>query len=112
MTVIDDVATFEHGQRTVFECNYRTGKELTVDVVYPDYHDPPDVHIILLATRAADALVIRYDFERDGWVICMNRTRDADGHMEVIEEAAEVAFVPAWNTDDEAPAGGRTDVDT
>lgn len=54
--------------------------------------------VSLIDVRAADALVISYDFERDGWRIGMDLTHDdGSGIIKTIEENQEVAFIPAWN---------------
>jgi len=78
----------------------RFHKHLFVDVWYPEQGKVPDVRIELMHVRAADVLIVRYDFERDGWSIRMDKTKDLGGLMTVIEEAQEVAFVPAWNEDE------------
>jgi hypothetical protein len=55
------------------------------------------LRISLFAVRAADDLIIEFDGPRNGWVIRMDRFA-AEPHEfdEPVEEAAEVAFVPAW----------------
>lgn len=72
-----------------------------IDWSYPNIYASKDrldrLHIGLSHVRAADDLVIEYDGDRDGWVIRMDRTRRMDGWSEVVEEAVEVAFIPAWN---------------
>jgi len=55
------------------------------------------VTVSLIDVRAADDLIISYDFDRDGWRIGMDRTRYTPGLMEVLAENEEVAFIPAWN---------------
>lgn len=71
--------------------------ELRVELWYPRQYKAQTVRVGLIDVRAADDLVIRFDFERDGWVICMDATREQPGFMEVVEPAQEVAFIPAWN---------------
>lgn len=56
------------------------------------------VRVSLVDVRAADDIVIRYDFDRDGWAIHQNRVIEREWGMEVVEENREVAFIPAWNT--------------
>ena len=63
------------------------------------------VHVSLIDVRAADDLIISYDFDRDGWRIGMDRTRYTPGLMEVVTENEEVAFIPAWNETPETPGG-------
>lgn len=58
---------------------------------------PKSVHVHLVDVRAADALKIEFDFDRDGWSIRMDRTRDVGYSAELVRENEEVAFVPAWN---------------
>ncbi len=80
------------------------GNRLDVNLVYPRIRgrgQPVEVHIELDDVRAADALIVRYDYERDGWSIRMDRTKDLGSMMEVVEPNVEVAFVPAWNEVDE-----------
>ena len=60
-----------------------------------------EIHVSLWDVRAADDLIISYDFDRDGWRIGMDRTRYTPGLMVVISENEEVAFIPAWNDEPE-----------
>lgn len=55
------------------------------------------VQVGLVDVRAADDITIRYDFDRDGWVILQDRVVEREWGMDVVEEAVEVAFIPAWN---------------
>jgi hypothetical protein len=69
-----------------------------VDLEYPrNPGNPSEVIVGLMDVRAADSLYISYDFDRDGWRIGMDETKEADWGMEVVRENVEVAFVPAWN---------------
>lgn len=56
------------------------------------------VRVDLEDVRAANTLIIHYDFERDGWVIesptKMMWTKDEDTLDERLEE---VAFIPAYS---------------
>lgn len=83
-----------------------------VELWYPrNESDPPadcnvlqcgEVHVALMDVRAANDITIRYDFERDGYVILMDEhtpedqepVRDEKGRL----KQKEVAFVPAWAT--------------
>lgn len=76
---------------------YSDGKTVAIDFWPRGDANPNRVKVCLMDTRAADNLVVEYDFSRDGWVIRMDKTREGIGHMETVEELAEVAFVPAWN---------------
>lgn len=71
--------------------------EPRVDLMYPRNDDGVStVKVGLIDVRAADDLTIRYDFERDGYAITREVTRDGDGFMEGTGEWREVAFIPAW----------------
>ena len=77
------------------------GQQKNVRVVwwYPDIYNAKHwLTVSLMHTRAADDLHIRFDSERDGWVITMDRTRDGEGYMETIVDKEQMAFIPAWNT--------------
>jgi len=55
------------------------------------------IAVELVDVRAASGLVIRYDFERDGWAIFQVReSGDGEHGVEV-----ETAFLPAWPFEDE-----------
>lgn len=74
------------------------GKTVHAELWYPRNADSTDaVQVGLVDIRAADDLVIRYNFDRDGWVIHQDRVVQRDWGMEVVDEAVEVAFIPAWN---------------
>jgi hypothetical protein len=73
-------------------------RTIRIDLEYPRVDFNPDKIVVdLMDVRAADSIEISYDFDRDGWVIKMDKTFKADGYMEVLEEKQEVAFIPAWN---------------
>ncbi len=75
-------------------------EKIRVSLSYPRIDDNPETILVeLMDVRAADDIEITYDFDRDGWVIKMDKTKDMDGYMEIIEEKVEVAFIPAWNQD-------------
>jgi hypothetical protein len=58
---------------------------------------PTEVRIGLTDVRAADDLIIRFDFERNGWVLLQEEfTEVADGLVPT-GQTTEVGFVPAWN---------------
>lgn len=69
-----------------------------VDIWYPPRNEPStQVCVGLVDVRAAGDVTIEFDFKRDGWVIRMDRVAEGDGWVNVLEEKAEVAFLPAWN---------------
>ena len=79
---------------------------IRADLMYPRLPDRPNTVIVSLwDVRAADDLKIRYDFDRDGWVISMDLTHDDNsGIIKTVKEDQEVAFIPAWNEVDEETA--------
>lgn len=85
-----------------FEAPDLRDKAWHVDLWYPRIEDdrkPDAVTIGLMDVRAADTITVRYDFDRDGWTITQDLTREREGggSMEVVSPDVEVAFVPAWN---------------
>ena len=61
------------------------------------------VRVDLEDVRAANVLVIHFDFDRDGWVIeCPTKFMWADGEDTLDERLEEVAFVPAYTPAGEA----------
>ena len=73
-------------------------EQLTVELWYPRVRKAQSVRVSLFDVRAADDIVISFDFARNGWVIRMDSTHDDDsGIIKIVEEGVEVAFVPAWN---------------
>lgn len=78
--------------------------ELSVELWYPTIRKAKSVRVSLYDVRAADDLLIRFDHDRNGWVIAMDLTRYESGTMTVVEAEQEVAFVPAWNDADSRPA--------
>lgn len=74
------------------------GELACVDLWYPrNDGNVKAIRLGLMDVRAADSLIISYDFERDGWRIGMDETRDMETYADVVRENVEVAFVPAWN---------------
>lgn len=83
-------------------------KVKTVDLWYPRLEDterdddqPQEVEIALMDVRAADDIRIKYDFERDGWVILQASRFVWSGDDEVCDpDWQEVAFIKAWQRED------------
>jgi len=77
-----------------------------------DGEDESYVQIYLSHVRAADDIRIRYDFDRDGWVVEQASVFEWDttGIVDPVcdPEWAEVAFILAWGRakkkDDDTPA--------
>jgi hypothetical protein len=75
-----------------------------IDLWYPRVEDtertpdhPQEVEVDLIDVRAANSLVIDYDFDRDGYRLRMSTVFEfdsADGEPD--EGLVEVGFVPAW----------------
>lgn len=59
---------------------------------------PPAVTIDLVDVRAADAIRVTYDFDRDGWRIEQDRNADNPDSAAAADgpEWIEMAFCPAW----------------
>lgn len=84
------------------------GAELTVDLWYPGVYERKHpgtqvtLFVDLMDVRASDGIAVRYDFDRDGWVILQEPGRDDDGCYEVTGPLQEVAFVKSWGLEQEA----------
>lgn len=67
-----------------------SGEEIVmVELYYPrNEGNEKAVEVGLVDVRAADSIRVRYDFDRDGWVILQDSTKGEDWQ--------EVAFVEAW----------------
>lgn len=75
--------------------------ELSVEMWYPRVHEQrtgnvPTVYVGLMDVRASDGIFIRYDFERDGWVIMQEPGKEGDDCVEDTGPPQEVAFVQSW----------------
>ena len=77
--------------------------ERRVELWYPRSDGPQSVDTIrvsLMDVRAANDLVIRYDFDRDGYSIQQPTIHEwAIGDDPSNEGLVEVAFVPAWGAE-------------
>ena len=72
-------------------------RRMQVDLWYPTADDPKEVEISLMAVRAANSIVVDYDFRRDGYRIRMSTIFEWEADDEVCDEGlVEVAFIPAW----------------
>jgi hypothetical protein len=95
--------------------NVEVGPDAIVTWMYPNIykHDPrtgqktplSQLRVGISHVRAADELIIEYDSERDGYVIRMDKTVDRGSYMDTVQEAVEVAFIPAWNEAVDMPPG-------
>jgi hypothetical protein len=72
-----------------------------VELQYPRCEDgrPTAVEINLCDVRAADGLLISYDFDRDGWVVKQASRFEWEAGDTVCDPGwKEVAFVQAWGS--------------
>ncbi len=70
-----------------------------IEIDYPRNNKVNTIEIGLCDVRAADDIRIRFDFERNGWVILQPRSfynEIEDSSYEHCEEWIESAFCPAW----------------
>jgi hypothetical protein len=74
-----------------------------IDLYYPRSGDVQTIDIDLVDVRANDGLRIRYDFDRDGWVIMQPKRvlQDTGPGTAEIETWHEVFFAQAWALEDE-----------
>lgn len=82
------------------------GGTVRIDWCYPDIYTPTDTLVIgLTHVRAAKSILIRYESERDGWVILMVKTREdpSGGGADDLGEEVEVAFVHGWAAHEKTP---------
>lgn len=79
------------------EINIR-GKKVVVDLMYPRIEgNISQVEVGLCDVRAADSILIEYDFERDGYSIKQASTFSWDADDKICDsDWEEVAFVQAW----------------
>ena len=73
-------------------------KSKLVYLEYPRVEENEDtIRVELIDVRAADGIIIQYDFERDGWVISQKKLIEHDGcWSEPTGELVEMAFIQAW----------------
>jgi len=70
-----------------------------IDLEYPRSDgNPVGLHINLSETRAADPIIVRYDFDRDGWVI-LQSSKFEGTEAGFDADWQEVAFIEAWARD-------------
>lgn len=80
---------------------YNTQDEdvMHIEIDYPRSNKINTVEIGLCEVRAADDIRVKYDFERDGWVILQPRVyhpQIGENAYDYKEEWIESAFCPAW----------------
>lgn len=70
-----------------------------VEIEYPRNNEIDTVEIGMCDVRATDDIRIKYDFDRDGWVILQPRdyhSKIEDNTYDLKTEWIESAFCPAW----------------
>lgn len=69
-----------------------------VTLEYPGCNDNPDaIEVGLMHVRAADSILIEYDFDRDGWKISQAKVHEWPGDDPICDPVwTETAFVQAW----------------
>jgi hypothetical protein len=74
------------------------GDTLSVELYYPQTgNEIKKIEIGLMCVRAADSILIEYDFDRDGYSIKQASTFERDGDDPACDpDWQEVAFVQAW----------------
>lgn len=106
--------------------------EIAVDLWYPRREERyKSIRISLMDVRAANDILISYDFDRDGWVITSDLTdpRSVDEYTKeewdalpevegepgvkdrVSKLRQEVAFIPAWPQRKDYPDAVNTEAD-
>ena len=76
---------------------------LCVELQYPrsDEATAKRVQVGLTDIRAVDAILIEYDFDRDGWVVKQASVFEWEADDDVCDPGwQEVAFVQAWALDE------------
>jgi hypothetical protein len=71
-----------------------------IEWMYPQIYDKENqstLEISMCHTRAADSIRLKYDSERDGWIIEQASTFEWDANdTECDPDWQEVAFIQAW----------------
>lgn len=92
-----DPNEYEVGHR--FEVR-RKQREASFDFIYPRSEDDrvQSLTVGLEDVRAANDITIRFDFERDGWVITSGtKFMWMDGEDATDDRPEEVGFIPSWS---------------
>lgn len=90
-----------------YEIGLRVQKQdrrVIVDMIYPQLDNVNEVEVGLEDVRAADSILVRYDFDRDGWSIFQASTFEWEADdKEYDQDWQEVAFVQVWGRKKEKP---------
>ncbi len=73
-------------------------REISVDLWYPrNDHNMSKIRVGLVDVRAADDILIEYDFDWDGWIIKQASIFEWENNDPICDEGwTEVTFVQAW----------------
>jgi hypothetical protein len=77
------------------------GKTLKTQLRYPREKAINEIQVELVDLRWPESIKIRYDFDRDGWIILQPYYDDEE--FEIEPDWREVAFIPAqdkWEVED------------
>ena len=88
---------------------YDDGNTRIVNLSYPRCSEIKNVMVDLCDVRAADGILVSYDFDRDGWVIKQASTFEwgEDDETDCDPDWQEVAFVQAWGREKRNQLGGE-----
>ncbi len=80
----------------------RINETIYVDLEYPRCKEnATNINISLIDIRAADSLLISYDFNRDGWSIKQQKVFEwASDDLICDPKWSEVAFIQAWGLEE------------
>lgn len=90
-------------KEVIFQNSVVTGDTLDISLWYPQLADIKKIEISLRDVRAADSILIEYDFIRDGWVVKQASRFQWEIGEECDPDWQEVAFIQAWGRQGEKP---------
>ena len=71
---------------------------ISIELFYPRNNKVKKIRVALSDIRAADDILIEYDFGRDGWIIKQASIFRWDADDKICDpDWQEVAFIQAWN---------------
>ncbi len=80
----------------IFQESVVNGDTLDLPLWYPRNSEIKKIEISLMDVRAADSILVEYDFKRDGWSIKQASTFEWEDDDTCDPDWQEVAFVQAW----------------
>lgn len=70
---------------------------LNIPLYYPRNEEIKKIEVELMDVRAADSILVEYDFLRDGWLISQaSKFQWDEGDEECDPDWQEVAFIESW----------------